>query len=112
MAQKRALVVINVSLVFIALLLILNLLDIQITPLGQAAVPREGLCVVNYRDQFTPTTDLDRCCLEAAKQLECRRNRQTLAAGETEWSCQTGVNSPKILLDNSARRYCVKQPYN
>ncbi|HLC81818.1 MAG TPA: hypothetical protein VJH68_04115 [Candidatus Nanoarchaeia archaeon] len=111
MFPARTLIVINVSLVFIAFLLILNLFGVQITPLGQAAVPREGLCVINYKDQFTATNDLDRCCFEAAKQLQCQRDRQILEQGQTEWVCQTGVGGVRILLDNDARRYCVKQPY-
>ena len=111
MMPQRILIILNLSLVFIAFLLILNLFGAQITPLGRAAVPRAGLCVINYQDQFTATNDLDRCCLEAAKQLVCRRDHQFSAAGATEWTCQTGAAGVKIMLDHPARRYCVKQPY-
>jgi hypothetical protein len=113
MEQKRVLVIVNVALVFVAFLLILNLFNVQITPLGQAAVPREGLCVINYKEDFSVTNDLDRCCFEAAKQLTCLRERQVIdEIGQTEWVCKTGEVGPKILLDDTARRYCVKQPYN
>jgi hypothetical protein len=112
MQQKRVLVVINFSLAFIAFLLILNFFGVQISPLGQATVPREGLCVINYREDFSATNDLDRCCFEAAKQLECFRERQVIDdIGQTEWICKTGEGGPKILLDDTARRYCVKQAY-
>jgi hypothetical protein len=67
---------------------------------------------VNYEGNFGETNDLGRCCLDAAKQLECFRERQIIEdIGQTEWVCQTGEVGPKILLDDSARRYCVKQPY-
>ncbi len=110
--SKKVLIIINLSLLFLAFLLFLSLLGVQITPVGQAAVPRQGLCIVNYKDQFTITNDLDRCCFEAAQQLECRRERHQLQQGVTEWSCYTGIDGARILFDNTARRYCLKQPYN
>ena len=111
MVDKKIVIVINVSLLFIAFLLILNLFDVQISPLGQAAVPREGICVVSFRDQLSLTNDLDRCCLEAVAQLTCSREEIISNFGQTDWICQTGMAGAKILLDNTAHRYCVKQPY-
>lgn len=111
MISKRVLIIVNTTLVFVVFLLILSLFGVQVTPLGRAAVPREGLCVINYKDKYTATADLDRCCFEAAQQLECLRGRQILEQGQTEWVCQTGQGGVRILLDDSARRYCVKQPY-
>ena len=111
MVSQRTLIILNASLTFIAFLLVLSLFGVQVAPLGRAAVPREGLCVINYRDKYTPTNDLDRCCFEAAQQLKCRREQQIMEVGRTEWVCQTGTGGVRILLDNNARRYCVKQPY-
>ena len=97
-------VIANISLVFIAILLFLNLFEIQLPSLGKAQYildREEPLCIVNYQDNFNEWNDLDSCCLEARKQLECK----IVQLEKPYWSCQTGTKL-KYLLNNKAYRYC------
>lgn len=111
MVSDRIWTIINTALVFISLLLILNLLDIQLPTLGQALYSldkTDPLCVVNWKDDFNTLDDLDRCCLEARKQLECVRGEKNLEQGKVRWVCQTG-NSVKYWLNSKAYGYCRQQ---
>jgi len=104
--------IVNISLALIVILLVLHLFNIQISPIGQAVVTTEDtFCVVNWQNEYTPTNDLNRCCFEARKQLSCKRNHEVLDNGIVGWSCQTGEGGLRILLNDQAYRYCVKQEY-
>ncbi len=102
--SKKVMVIANFSLVFLALLLTLNLFNVQLPTVGQAQylIDQDNpLCIVNYKDNFNEWNDLDSCCIESRKQLECKKNKLE----KTDWSCQTGSDL-KYLLNKKAYNYC------
>jgi hypothetical protein len=113
MVLAKKLTVINLSLLLIVILLILHLFGVQITPVGLAAVDtNQALCIINWQDEYSQTNDFDRCCLEAKKQLSCRRNTEITPEGNVDWVCKTGENDDlRILLNNPAYKYCINQAY-
>lgn len=109
MVSERALLVINISLGLLSLLLLFTLLGVKLPTLGQAQYvldTEEPVCLINWKDDFTPFEDLDRCCLQARQQLDCHREQKD----NLDWVCQTGV-SVKYWLNNKAYNYCRQQPY-
>ena len=106
--------VINVSIALIIILLVLNLFGIGLPSLGQAIYALnedEPLCIVSSSDSLYEWNDLDRCCLEAKRQVECLPTSQQLRFGETNWVCQSGSGSTsEILLNTKAYQYCRQQP--
>ncbi|MBI2665576.1 hypothetical protein HYX12_03080 [Candidatus Woesearchaeota archaeon] len=116
MVSEKALTIINLSLVFVSLLLLLNFLGIELPSLGQAQYwldQQPPICVVQWKEQLTPQTDLERCCLEARKQLECLsnlRNNQLKSQDDFDWTCQTN-SGIAYQLNNKAYYYCQQQPY-
>ena len=110
MASKKTLTIINISLIFIALLLILNLFGFELPSIGQAISffdDSEPLCIVNWQDDFNELEDLDRCCLEVKKQAECSNENK---AG-VNWVCQSGAGSIKYWLNNKAYSYCKQRSF-
>jgi len=106
--------VLNVSLGIIALLLLLNLFNITLPSLGQVqyVLDRETpLCLVEWKGSQESWNDIDNCCLEARKQLECEFNVQNTKFGRVDWTCSTGEGSVSYGLNNKAYRYCQQQNY-
>ena len=107
MAVKRVWTVINFSLVFIALLLFLNLLNVQFTPLGKstAQLQEEGLCLVkNWAGELVPREDLSSCCLEKNKfTFSCQRAELE----QYSWRCLTG-NQIEYWFNDQGYRYCQR----
>ncbi len=104
MVSAKILTTINVSLGLIAVILLLNLVGAELPTLGQAQYAldqEEPLCAVSWEEELTEWNDLDRCCLEAKKQIECSRSNLQ----EYDWSCQSGGDL-KYLLNNKAYNYC------
>ena len=119
--NKRVWNVLNVSLVLISFLLILNLFDIQLPTLGKAKYlldKEDPLCIINWKQEYSPLKDLDLCCSEARKQLECvkkikgkeikrKEMEEKEIKGDTDWVCKTGSgNVIKYMLNNKAYNYC------
>lgn len=104
MISAKAWIPINISLALIILLLILNLAGAELPTIGKAQYfldKNEPACAVNWKDQFTEWNDLDRCCLEARKQLGCNRESYL----NYDWACSSG-NELKYWLNNKAYNYC------
>ncbi len=103
--------ILNVTLVLISAILILNLFNIQIPNIGftiqNAIDPEDPACFASYQDS-AEQINLNYCCHEAKKQLECINNKQTINNIESDITCQTGTNSNtiKFHLTNAANRYC------
>jgi hypothetical protein len=105
MKQKRVLMVLNVSLGLVAVLLLLNLFDVQLPNLGQTQYlldSDEPLCLVGWQAEFNEWNDLNACCLEARKQLGC-------SSDSDGWMCQTGSDGIKYWLNSKAYNYCTQQ---
>ncbi|HIJ10945.1 TPA: hypothetical protein HA278_02715 [Candidatus Woesearchaeota archaeon] len=112
MVSKKVWGIMNVSLALFALVLLLTFLDVQVPTLGQAqynANPNDPYCVVEWGNTMTLFEDLDRCCLEAVKQLSCDRVVDHFGNEEIHWDCHTG-NSVHYKLNNKAYGYCAQQP--
>ena len=109
MVSEKTLFIINVSLGLLSVLLLLMLIGIELPTLGKAQYyldKEEPLCLVNWKEEFTPWEDLDRCCLEARKQVECHKEKY----GGADWLCESGA-SVNYWLNNKAYSYCRQQPY-
>lgn len=107
--NAKSLTVINFSLILISTLLMLNLFDISITPIGHAIQDsidtEDAICFASYQDQKSQI-NLDLCCQEAKKQLRCENQKQTFQNIETDILCQTGESTISYSLTNKAQRYC------
>lgn len=113
MAGKRRWFIINISLVFIAAILLLTFFGIRFPSLGRALStldPEEPLCMVQVEEKYSQWGDLPRCCLEAQAQLECVPEQQRFPEGETDFSCRTG-GQLEYLLNNKAFSYCQQQVF-
>ncbi len=109
MVSEKVLFIINVSLGLLSVLLLLTFLGVKLPTLGQAQYAldkEEPICMINWKEEFTPMDDLDRCCLEARKQLDCYRVQKD----NLDWVCQTGFGV-KYWLNYKAHNYCKQQPY-
>ncbi len=104
MVSLKMWVSLNLSLGIVAVLLILILAGIEMPTLGRAQYlldQESPVCAVNWKEDFTLWNDLDRCCMEARKQLGCHKeNFQNF-----DWVCQSGVNL-KYWMNNKAYNYC------
>ncbi|MFH0701742.1 MAG: hypothetical protein V2A62_04865 [Candidatus Woesearchaeota archaeon] len=107
-------IVVNVSLGVIALLLLLSFFGITLPSLGQVQYVldrEEPLCVVNWQGQLNSWPEIDSCCLEARKQLECFFYQQQTDLGRIDWICKTGSGSVSYGLNSKVYRYCQQQSY-
>ena len=110
MASRVPWTILNISLSLIALLLLLNLFNVQLPSVGRAlyALDREEpRCRIHWQEAETLWNDLDRCCLEARAQLRCRKE----TTGDKNWVCETANSVVSYHLNNKAYRYCAQQPY-
>jgi len=100
----------NVSLVLVALILTLTLFEVELPTLGQAKYAldkSEPLCIVNWQDSYNEWNDLDSCCVEARKQLDCSEGEWYYQDKTVEWQCKTGSgNVLKYWLNDKAYNYC------
>ena len=114
MISKRTLTVINASIALLIFILILSFLGVKLPSIGDALYildDDDNLCVTNLNDNYNLVPQLDRCCLEARKQLECFKNSELVPnIGQLDWSCQSTDNI-RVLLNNKAYYYCSRQPY-
>lgn len=103
--------VINVSLFLVAVLLLLNLFEAKFPSFGQAKYlldEEAPLCGVKWKSTYTQWNDLDNCCLESRKQLDCEKEIRQVDFGRVDWKCFTG-NSDSVVsyvLNNKAYNYC------
>lgn len=109
----RVWVIVNVSLGFVAILLLLNLFEIRLPSLGKAQYlldKEEPLCAVQWKEDFNIWNDLDQCCLQARQQFTCDTSVQIFALKRFDKDCHTGQgNVIHYWLNNKAYRYCQQQ---
>ncbi len=104
----------NLSLVALAAILVLNFFGLTIPSAGQVASlfdQEDPLCLTRWKEEFTPWNDIDRCCLETRKQLECTKEVKELSWGRVNHVCKTGPGTVSYWLNNKAYRYCQQQEY-
>ncbi len=110
MVEEKVWIVINISLGFLAVLLFVNLLGVEMPNLGKAMWlldREEPFCVVVWNEEGTEWNNIDSCCVEVRKQLECSREEKIFNGKRTDRVCQTG--SGRVLqywLNNKAYNYC------
>ena len=112
MASNKILAIINISLALLAFLLILQLFEIKLPVLGKASYENKAgaECVINWGDEYNSWNDLDGCCLEARKQLDCYKDSILFENKRLEWVCQTGQGRTlKYWLNEKAYNYCTQQ---
>lgn len=113
MVSSKTWTILNITLVIFAILLFLNLIGVKIPSIGRAAYAfdkTEPLCVIQWKNEFTPWYNLDRCCLEARRQLGCTAANKVFPEGITQWLCKTGPDAAQVWLNNKAYYYCTDQP--
>ncbi|MBT4936101.1 hypothetical protein HOL21_00480 [Candidatus Woesearchaeota archaeon] len=72
MNTNKVWVIVNISLVFVAALLFLTLIDVNIPTLGNALYEIDGtenVCIAHYKGQMSIIQDTDRCCLQMQQQV-------------------------------------------
>ncbi|MEK6939964.1 MAG: hypothetical protein AABX31_04510 [Nanoarchaeota archaeon] len=109
MISERVLFIINVSLGLLSVLLVLMFLGLKLPTLGQAQYAldkEEPVCVIQWGEESTIHQDIDRCCLQARQQFECRAQSKD----NLDWMCGTDERL-QIWLNNKAYNYCKQQPY-
>ncbi|MBI2124927.1 hypothetical protein HYU08_00050 [Candidatus Woesearchaeota archaeon] len=109
MVSERALFIINISLGLFSVLLLLMLLGLKLPTLGQAQYAldeEEPVCMIQWQEELTPYQDIDRCCLQARQQFQCRAESKDTV----DWMCGSGEGL-QIWLNNKAYNYCRQQPY-
>ena len=115
MLSIRQWFILNISLSILAFLLIFNLLGFALPSAGKVALlldKETPLCIVSWKEEYTPWDDLDRCCLEARQQLSCSRETKELPSfGRVDRVCSTGTGTVRYWLNNKAYRYCQQQVF-
>ena len=109
MVSGKTLFIINVSLGLLSVLLLLMLFGLKIPTLGQAEYAldkEEPVCMLEWEGELTPLEDIDRCCLQAKQQFECKAESKD----NLDWLCSAGEGL-QIWLNNKAYNYCKQQPY-
>ncbi len=110
MVSSRSWNVMNLSLIIIILLLILDLSGAALPNVGKAIYFVDGsdhICgVETLGGEFIKIGDLDRCCLEARKQMECFIDYKEIGEGRVNWVCKTSELVPIHRLNNKALHYC------
>ena len=126
---KRVLGIVNIGLIILSFLLVLNLCGVSLPNLGFALYntfdTEDTICIANWQDDYSEI-NLDLCCHESRKQLECVSKEfeielfsETTDADEivskilsTDVICKTGDgNNMNYYLNNNAYRYCKNQNY-
>ncbi len=113
MVSVRQWRILNVSLAFLALLLLLPLLGIRLPSLGQAELwlnPDDPRCLAQVDNEFSGV-EISRCCLLAAQQLSCHKEKSLIDGQYYDWACQTGQQSVVQRLNHVGYQYCTLQPF-
>ena len=110
MVEKKLMDIINISLVFISLILFINLFGFEFTPVGQAffdaADPSESTCFVEWDGEYAQMNQAY-CCHDVQKQFSCENNQQIIQDQKTDISCQSGEGRVlKNHLNDKSFREC------
>jgi len=110
MVDKRAWNIINISLVFIVLLLTINLFDFEWAGVGKSIelLESDSLCVMkNWEGEFMQR-DINSCCLEKQKMvLNCKKEDLYYMDKSLQWDCFTG-NKIEYYFNTAGYNYCKK----
>ncbi|PIN76433.1 hypothetical protein COV17_02495 [Candidatus Woesearchaeota archaeon CG10_big_fil_rev_8_21_14_0_10_36_11] len=107
-------IIVNISLVFIAVLLFLNLFDITVPTLGNALYSADGdspVCIAQYKDQTSLIQDTERCCLQMQQQvIQGETVTGPIIVDGTSFDIQkkyyTSESVIKYFVNMKAYRYC------
>ena len=106
MKSKRVMII-NVALVFFAVILLLYLFDVRLPSLGQAVYQldlSEPVCLASFGGETNQIEDVDLCCREAVK-LGCeKQNKDSYLCG--------APNSANLQLNQKAYTYCSSIIFN
>ena len=108
MVSNKAWLTVNISLALVALLLALNLFEVEFPTVGKVQFMLDGeepLIAVETVGELSLMPDLGRGCLMTRQQLKCDAKIVKSSFGRLDWECQTG-NGPIYRLNNKAYFYC------
>ena len=98
-----------------AFLLILGLFDITLPSAGEVIFlldSAEPSCLVEWQGETNGLVEMDRCCLEARKQLRCEPTNKMFGEQKLNWDCYTGFSNEvskgrvlHYLLNNKGTHY-------
>ncbi len=113
MVSKRNWNVINVSLVFLLVLLTANFFGVQFPSIGQARYAlntQNELMVVQWEDQFNECTNINRCCFEARTVSNCRNEEIEFNGKTLPFVCGT-ESTLQYHMNSKAHLYCQLQRF-
>lgn len=109
MVNRRIWSILNVSLSLVSVILVLTLFGVELPTVGQAQYlldTEDELCVLEWNNELSIFGDIDRCCLEAKKQLSCEGEVLDTEFGKTTKHCSTGASTVSFHLNQKAHNYC------
>ena len=111
MINKRVWTIANVSLVFIALILTMNLFEFEWPSVGKpiGQLETESFCVMkNWENEFV-VRDINSCCLEKKKVvLNCEKEDLYYMDQTLQWQCFTGSKF-EYYFNTAGYNYCKKR---
>ena len=105
MVSEKRLAVLNVALGLVIMVLALHLAGVSLPSYGKVAYALEKgepQIMVQWKEEFSPCSDIAVCCLAAAQQVSCDRV-------EGQWRCATGKGTVRYWLNDKAYYYCREQ---
>jgi hypothetical protein len=110
--NEKVLWTINVALVFVAVFLILNLLDMGLPTLGKAQYwldDSEPICIASFGAQKS-LIGMDSCCYGLQMQLACENWKEPVMVNGEEMDvskrCYTGKGAIDYFVNMKAFNYC------
>ena len=112
MVSSRVWFILNVSLFFVTMLLLLNIFGVSVPSLGKGWYYRgDPLCVVRWNGYADQWDDLNACCLYARQQLQCADAELEYNSQPLTKVCRTGTGKVvEYWLNAKAYAYCRGQP--
>ncbi len=113
MVEARTLTIINISLGFLSLLLIVSLFGLTLPNVGygifNALDAGEEHCFLEVGEE-SQELSLAQCCQHVRQQLSCEQKTNNIQEVNTNVLCKTGdsENTPEYYLTNKAYRSCAQ----
>jgi len=110
--------IVNITLVLVAIVFVLHLLNVDLPSIGQASYyldDAEPICVVDYNGETALLGDISLCCRELQKQLKCE-----IFSGSKEVDgstvlvnrkCFTGKGELSYYVNAKTYNFCKQEGY-
>ncbi len=109
MSSKHIWAVFNVALGILVLLLWLNFIGVGLPSVGKVSYVLDKE-IPSFFVNKEKSDDPNRFCLEARKQLGCKKERNFVNGERTDWVCQSSEQF-RYLMNNKGYNYCIQQRF-